>query len=98
MSKKFKFKSQKPRERWRLFGCADTDAAAVLEKSYIQLFGNGEITLEGCCGVLEYENDYIKLKLARGNLTVCGTGFDIVSFEGGCIRIKGSIATLEFCV
>ncbi len=98
MRKKFKFKSQKPRERWRLFGCAESEAAVAVKKPYLQLFGNSEITVEGCCGVAEYEKDFIKLRLPRGNLTVCGAEFDIVSFEGGSIRIRGSIATIEFCV
>ena len=88
MSKKFKFKSEKPREKWRIFGCGDE----------IELFGNREITVEGCVGVLEYSDTYLKLRLPRGALILCGGSFDIVTFEGTAITVRGSISSLEFCV
>ena len=49
-------------------------------------------------GVLEYSDSYLKLRLPKGALTVCGGCFDIVSFEGTTITVKGKISSLEFCV
>ena len=31
MSKKFKFKSEKPREKWKIFGCGDEIAADAIK-------------------------------------------------------------------
>ena len=99
MSKKFKFKSEKPREKWRIFNCYDIEEQANLIKApRIELFGNKEITVEGCLGVLEYSDTYLKLKLPKGSLIVCGKNFDISAFEGTTITVKGSMSSLEFCI
>ena len=86
MSKKFKFKSEKPKEKWKIFSCGD------------EIFGNHEIIVEGCMGVMEYTDTYLKLRLPKGALTVCGTEFDIVTFEDTTITVKGNMSSLEFCV
>lgn len=98
MSKKFKFKSEKPREKWRIFGCGDEIAADAVKNPHLELFGNREITVEGCVGVLEYSDTYLKLRLPRGALILCGGSFEIVTFEGTAITVRGSISSLEFCV
>lgn len=98
MSKKFKFKSEKPKEKWKIFSCGDEITAGVIKKPHLELFGNREIIIEGCMGVLEYSDTYLKLRLPKGALTVCGSGFDIVTFEGTAITVKGNMSSLEFCV
>ena len=49
-------------------------------------------------GVSEYSDTYLKLRLPRGALILCGGSFDIVTFEGTAITVRGSISSLEFCV
>lgn len=99
MSKKFKFVSQKAKEKWRIFSYAEKNVNADMVKGpHIELFGNREITVEGCLGVLEYSGEYIKLKLNRGTLILCGTDFDISCFEGTTITVRGKISSAEFCV
>lgn len=98
MSKKFKFKSEKPREKWKIFGCGVDMSNASVKGAHLELFGNREIIIEGCMGVLEYSDTYLKLRLPKGSLTVCGSGFDIVTFEDTVITVRGNISSLEFCV
>ena len=99
MSKKFKFVSKKPKEKWKIFSLNDD----VLESGlsvlpHIEIFGNKEITLEGCRGVFEYSDSYIKLNLGRGSLILCGSGLNIVTFDNCRINIRGKITSVEFCV
>ena len=49
-------------------------------------------------GVMEYTDTYLKLRLPKGALTVCGTEFDIVTFEDTTITVKGNMSSLEFCL
>lgn len=72
--------------------------AGLIKGPHIELFSNREITVDGCCGVFEYAENYIKLNLGRGALILCGTDFDIVLFENRTITVKGSISSVEFCV
>lgn len=99
MSKKFKFKSEKPKEKWKIFGCADLKTGTdLVSGAHLELFGNKEIIIEGCMGVLEYSDTYLKLKLPKGALLVCGCDFDIVCFAGTTITIRGKVSSLEFCI
>ena len=99
MSKKFKFKSEKPKEKWRIFNCSQIgEQTKLTNASHIELFGNKEITVEGCIGVFEYCDTYLNLKLPKGSLIISGTNFDISAFEGTTITVKGNMSSLEFCV
>ena len=83
MSEKFKFKSEKPKEKWQIFGCASADKEIKNVKGpRLELFGNREIIVEGCMGVFEYSDTYMKLKLPKGSLTVCGCNFETVDESG----------------
>ncbi len=98
MAKRIKLEKSKKKEKWNLFGSEeqllDTE---ILKGAHIEIFSSGRLVIEGCLGVYEYNENYLKLRLSKGALVVCGTGFDISSFEGKTITVKGKISTLEFC-
>jgi len=99
LSRKFKFESTKEKPKVNLFSCGedfiDTD---MVKGPHIELFSNREIIIDGCCGVFEYKDSYVKLNLGKGALILCGTDFDIVTFEKRTITVKGKISSIEFCV
>jgi sporulation protein YqfC len=47
-------------------------------------------------GVYEYRDTYLKLKLNKGAVIICGSDFDITQFENRLITIKGIISSVEF--
>lgn len=99
MAKKLKIEKSSKKEKWRLLNYAD----GILDKNmisapHIEIFGNGEISIDGCIGVIEYKDTYLKLKLQKGSLLICGSEFDIVYFESKLITVKGKISTLEFSI
>lgn len=98
MPKKFKIKSEKPKQKWKIFNCTDETEKETAKGAHTEIFGNREIILEGCMGVFEYSDTYLKLKLQKGALILCGCGFDIITFEGSTIVVKGKISSLEFCI
>ena len=96
--KKFKFKTKK-KDRLNLI----KDSSEVLNTelfggSHVEIYSNKKIIIEGCNGIVDYQNDYIKLKLKKGFLTLSGTDFLVISFDNEKIDIKGNIITLEFCL
>ena len=95
MSEKFKFVSKKKKEKINLLGI---EREREFKGAHIELFSNKEITIDGCCGVFEYGNDYIRLNIGKGSVLLCGNNFDIVFFENQLITVKGNISSLEFCV
>ncbi len=92
--KKFKFKSSKEKQKIKFL----SDCSNMLIGTHIEMFSNKEINIEGCEKILEYTDDHIKLKLSKGMLLLFGEEFDIETFEGSIIVIKGNISSIEFCV
>lgn len=99
MAKKLKFEKQKKREKWNIFNTSsqlfDKD---LISGAHIELFSNNQIVVDGCLGVFEYNDIYLKIKLSSGALIINGSGFDIVAFENKMITVKGKINSVEFCV
>ena len=99
MAKRLKIEKGKKKSSWNLFGYEeDIIDKDMISGSHIQIFGNSKINLEGCMGVLEYTDTYLKLKLQKGSLIFCGSGFDIIFYEERLITVKGKISSIEFCV
>ena len=104
MSKKFKIPTNHKKPHLNLFSLDGEEGKTAAYnsgsgvRSHIELFSNREIIIEGCRGVDEYREDYIKLKLIKGSITLCGSEFCIKSFENSSIVVNGNISSLEFCV
>lgn len=97
MSKKLKI--EKPKKKQSSGILRHTDEifdSSMINSTHTEIFGNEKISIDGCMGVYEYRDTYIKLKLRKGALILCGSGFDIVYFENRLITVKGKISSLEF--
>lgn len=99
MAKKLKIPISKKREKPQMFFFHKEDDVQekVIVKSHIELFSNEEITVDGCRGILDYNEQYIKLRLIKGGVILFGETLSVTFFENGAIRIKGKISALEFC-
>lgn len=97
MGKRIKIESKPKKNKWKLFDFEDSPPDnGMLSAAHIEIFGNHKITVDGCLGVYEYRDTYIKLRLTKGALILCGSDFGIVFFENRLISIKGKISAVEF--
>ena len=62
----------------------------------IELAGNREAVVDGCRGILQYEDTLVRL--AAGDLIVrfTGSGLCIGTMQSGQVRITGLIAGVDF--
>ena len=99
MGKKLKIERLQKSTKWNLFkidsAILDND---LIEGPHIELFYNNQAVIEGCIGVYEYNDTYLKLRLSNGALILSGEAFDILTFEDKTITVKGKINSLEFCL
>lgn len=96
---KFKFKTNKHKKKFNFITDSDDFLKEEMtNNTHIEMFSNKKIILDGCTSIFDYQNDYIKLKLKKGHITVLGTDFSITDFENEKIIIKGKISSIEFCV
>lgn len=95
---KFRFKTNK-KEKINLI--KDTNEilnTELIGGAHIEIHSNKKIIIEGCCGIVEYQNNYIKLKFKKGFISLTGDNFLILSFDNETISIKGDILAIEFCM
>lgn len=63
---------------------------------HLELRGNREATVEGCCGVLEYDDDVVRVKTRRQVVRFTGRGLAIRSLTADALVVTGYITGIEF--
>lgn len=97
MAKKLKIEKSKKKQKWSILKHTDEILDhSMMSSTHTEIFGNSKISIDGCMGVYEYRDTYLKLKLQRGSVILCGSGFDITYFENRLITVKGKISSVEF--
>ena len=64
----------------------------------MEIIENRELTVDGCRGVAEYDENYIKLNAKKGTVTVFGSALEIKSYSEASLMITGKIERIEFCM
>lgn len=64
----------------------------------VEIFSYKEAIIEGCKGILEYGDEYIKLNVGFGSVAFSGNGLYAQSFNGDSIVLRGKIASVEYLV
>lgn len=98
MSRKLKYGSGNVKKTAWVLKTGALGKAERVTGAHIEMISNREICIEGCVGVLEYTDAYLKLKLSKGALIIMGSNLDITLFEGKMITICGTVSSVEFCV
>lgn len=97
MAKKLKIEKNTKKERWNILKHTDKILDSNMAVgAHTEIFGNSKISIDGCMGVYEYRDTYLRIKLQKGAMILCGSGFDIVFFENRLITVKGKISSIEF--
>ncbi len=68
----------------------------IVNEPKIELLGNREIVVEGCKGVVEYDENTIRLSLGESVLAICGDDLLIKSFDSDVAVISGNICGISF--
>ncbi|MBQ2933778.1 MAG: YabP/YqfC family sporulation protein [Clostridia bacterium] len=93
---KFKFKSAR-KNKFNFFKDNDEILSNEIIGVHTEIFSNKKIVIEGCKSIVEYQENYIKLKFKKGFFNILGTDFLITGFDDEKIVIKGNITSVEFC-
>lgn len=62
----------------------------------IEMTGNKEIVVDGCNGIVEYDENIIKISTNTVSIGFEGQGLVITSYDNKVIIITGQIANLSF--
>ncbi|MDO4608384.1 MAG: YabP/YqfC family sporulation protein [Clostridia bacterium] len=95
---KFKFKSNKKHRFNFIKNDNDITNYELINQLHCELFFNKKAIIEGCKKILDYQENYVKIGLKKGNIGFIGKDFIITDFEDEKITICGNIDSIEFCV
>lgn len=95
---KFKFKSTRKNKFNFIKDSDEILNSEIISSAHTEIFSNKKIIIEGCQSIVDYQSDYIKLKVKKGFLNILGNGFIITGFDNEKIVVKGSVASVEFCI
>lgn len=65
--------------------------------SRIELLSDSQVTVEGCKGIMDYGDEYIKLNIGNGTVAIIGAGMYACSYCGDTVIVRGKITSLELC-
>lgn len=68
----------------------------VKRHSGIQMTDNSELVMEGCSGVLEYNENVVKILLIKNIIIIIGTSLELNNFSTDGISVRGSIRSITF--
>ncbi|MBR5203022.1 MAG: YabP/YqfC family sporulation protein [Clostridia bacterium] len=67
-----------------------------LNEAKIEMLSNREIIVDGCKGIVEYGENFIKINIGELTLDVVGLDLVIESFDGGVAIIRGKFTEINF--
>lgn len=67
-----------------------------VDEPKIEMLGNREMIVDGCKGVVEYNETLIKLSLGESVLSLSGDNLIIKSFDSSVAVISGQICDISF--
>ena len=74
----------------------DLPADVVAGLPHVELVGNSQFYMEHHRGILSYSGEEIAINGDALIVRVRGTGLELVSMTGDALRIKGTIARVEW--
>ncbi len=68
----------------------------VLNVPKLTMVGNGDLLIENFKGIIEYDNDRIRINTNSGIVKITGEGLRIKEITSEDLMVNGDISSLEF--
>lgn len=65
-------------------------------KSDIQIFDFKDVFIEGCNGVVEYDENVIILSLSKKNVHISGFKLELFNYSKDGVEVSGDIRSISF--
>lgn len=96
MAKKKQGRTFFPRLSEQMEKTFELPAGTLTGAVHIELSGNHRAVVEGCRGIVEYEEGVIRLNTGSGVVRFSGTGLSMTCMTEDSAVVVGSILSLEF--
>ena len=92
---KFKIKRYKPKVSFKFVEKIVPDEL-IPGSTHIEIKGTGEVIVDGCKGVLEYDADSVRLSGSRKAIIIRGEKLDLRALGENKAVVKGEVYSVEF--
>lgn len=75
----------------------DLPGEAIPGQPLVELSGDRRVLIENHRGVTEYRKDRIGIQVSYGQITVCGSGLELVRMSKEQLVIRGRIDSITVC-
>jgi sporulation protein YqfC len=98
LSKKKDINNTPPRQRFRekFTEMLELPKEIVLNMPKLTMLGNGDLIIENYKGIIEYDQDVIRVNTTAGIIKIMGVDIYIKEITAENIMIYGKISSLEF--
>ena len=69
----------------------------MLGASSLQIFGNSEIYIENYLGIIDYNSEYIRIKIKEGSVEIEGNCLCICYYSCEEMKISGYLHRISYC-
>ena len=94
MRRNFRRRMDDVREKWN--DSFDAQPVVLSGAAQIELCGNREAVVDGCQGILQYEDDVIRVSTGRLIVRFTGSDLCIRTMQQNQILICGTIVSVDF--
>lgn len=74
----------------------DIPVGALSKAARMEVSGNRQVLIEGCRGIVKYDEDQIQVRTADGTVRFTGRELCMTSLNPACAVITGRLLSLEF--
>ena len=74
----------------------DAPREILLGEPKITMFGDNELLIENYKSVLEYNDEFLRIKLKGKDICITGKAFELGEMTDESVRLTGEIAGVEF--
>lgn len=86
----------KTRKAERVEAMLRVPVGTLTDASRIELSGNRRVLIEGCRGIIRYEEDEIEIRTDSGQVRLSGRELCMTSLNPVCAVVTGRLLSLEF--
>lgn len=88
--------SKKSSKKKKLFCRENLANIPFIDSAHFEINSNKEVIIDGCKCILEYDENFIKIKMEKMDVLFWGRDMEIKCMTTDSLVIKGVIASIEF--
>lgn len=80
----------------RVEAALELPKGTLTDQPHLEISGRHEVIVEGCHGIVSYDDDAVRMDTGCGILRIMGKGLVLRAMSGDAAAVSGRIVSVEF--